>query len=402
MASTYSALKIELIGTGEQSGQWGDTTNVNLGFGGAGLEQAIVGMATLVTGDFTANVYTLPYDNTNTVQDFRALVLNITATLSGAGEVIVPAIQKPYIILNNSVGGYAVTVKVTGQTGVSVPNGKSMWVFNNGTNVVEVVTHAGSLSVGSLSTNSLSLTSPLAISSGGTGTASTTFANLTTNVTGTLPVANGGTGAATLTSNNVILGNGTSAVQFVAPGTVGNFLISNGTTWTSAAAASVLVGTVTWFATNTAPTGYLKANGAVVSRTIYADLFAAIGTTFGAGDGSTTFGLPDLRGEFIRGWDDGRGVDSGRAFGSAQLDQMQQITGTIGTTNRSANGAILANQTSSGALSYGGSQLLNSAGNSSPATGNSEIVLDSANSPSARTGSETRPRNIALLACIKF
>jgi len=217
-----------------------------------------------------------------------------------------------------------------------------------------------------------------------------------------LGVAFGGTGATTLTSNNVILGNGTSAVQFVAPSTSGNVLTSNGTTWTSAAAASLPAGTVTWFAANTAPTGYLKANGATISRTTYADLFAAIGTTFGAGDGATTFGLPDLRGEFIRGWDDGRGVDSGRAFGSAQLDQMQQITGAIGSTIRGANGAILANQTSSGALSYGGTLRLNSAGSSSPATANSEIFFNSANSPSARTGSETRSRNVALLACIKF
>jgi hypothetical protein len=91
MSSTYSALKIELIGTGDQAGTWGVTTNTNLGDGGAGLEQAIVGMATLVTGDFTTNSYTLPYTDTNALQDFRALVLDITATLTGAGTVIVPA-----------------------------------------------------------------------------------------------------------------------------------------------------------------------------------------------------------------------------------------------------------------------------------------------------------------------
>ncbi|NBS69202.1 hypothetical protein EBT31_09870, partial [bacterium] len=76
------------------------------------------------------------------------------------------------------------------------------------------------------------------IANGGTGTTSTTFANLTTNVTGTLPIANGGTGATTLTANNVILGNGTSAVQFVAPGSSGNVLTSNGTTWQSTTPAA--------------------------------------------------------------------------------------------------------------------------------------------------------------------
>lgn len=164
MASTYSALKIELIGTGDQSGTWGVTTNTNLGDGGAGLEQAIVGMATLVTGDFTSNSYTLPYTDTNGLQDFRALVLNITATLSAAGEVIVPAIEKPYIIMNNSVGGYAVTVKVTGQTGVSVPNGAKILVYNNGTDVGAAITHL----------TSLTLASALPVASGGTGVTAAT------------------------------------------------------------------------------------------------------------------------------------------------------------------------------------------------------------------------------------
>jgi len=86
------------------------------------------------------------------------------------------------------------------------------------------------------------LTTPLTTAQGGTGTASTTFANLTTNVTGTLPVTNGGTGLATLTANNVMLGNGTSTPSFVSPSTSGNVLTSNGTTWTSAAAGGIGVG----------------------------------------------------------------------------------------------------------------------------------------------------------------
>lgn len=85
------------------------------------------------------------------------------------------------------------------------------------------------------------LTTPLSIAQGGTGSASTAYASLTANVTGTLPVANGGTGAATLTANNVVLGNGTSAVQFVAPSTAGNLLTSNGTSWVSQASAAPVV-----------------------------------------------------------------------------------------------------------------------------------------------------------------
>lgn len=81
------------------------------------------------------------------------------------------------------------------------------------------------------------------------------------------------------------------------------------------------VGDVKTVATEEPPLGWLKCNGAVVSRSQYAALFDVIGTRFGAGNGSTTFGLPDLRGEFVRGWDDERGVDPGRELGSAQEGQ---------------------------------------------------------------------------------
>jgi hypothetical protein len=111
---------------------------------------------------------------------------------------------------------------------VPIPTTKTAIVYNNGTDVVTAIDFIPSLVLGAA----------LPIASGGTGSTSTTYVNLTTNVTGTLPVANGGTGTATLTANNVVIGNGTSAVQFVAPGTSGNLLTSNGTTWTSAAPAS--------------------------------------------------------------------------------------------------------------------------------------------------------------------
>lgn len=82
-------------------------------------------------------------------------------------------------------------------------------------------------------------------------------------------------------------------------------------------------GMVGYFARATPPTGWLKANGAAVSRVAYAALFAAIGTTYGAGNGFDTFNLPDLRGEFLRGWDDGRGIDGGRNFGTVQSGSIQ-------------------------------------------------------------------------------
>ena len=151
--------------------------------------------------------------------------------------------------------------------------------------------------------------------------------------------------------------------------------------------------TVIYVAQNTAPTGYLKANGAAISRSTYEDLFAAIGTTFGAGDGSTTFNVPDLRGEFIRGWDDGRGIDSGRSFGSAQADAFQGhwhgIESETGQAGRDGGGG-----SGGGNLRIDGSPL-------TPYPYATYTTSDGVNG-TPRTASETRPRNIALLACIKY
>jgi len=185
MASTYSQYKIELIGTGEQAGTWGTTTNNN--FGSAtpgtyrGFEQAIGGRADVTMSSTTI---TLSLTDSNAAQDARALYLNLSGTPGGAADLVVPALQKSYLVKNGTTGGFAVTIKVTGQTGVSIPNGKTVWVYNNGTDVVTAVDHIPSLTLGAA----------LPIASGGTGSTSTTFVDLTTNVTGTLPVANGGTG----------------------------------------------------------------------------------------------------------------------------------------------------------------------------------------------------------------
>ena len=193
MASTFSNLKIELIATGEESGTWGGITNNNLGsnsVGSRGLEQAVVGMATLITADFTANSYTLAYTDSNDAQDFRALVLNITATLSGAGEVIVPAIEKPYLVFNNSVGGFDVTVLVSGETGITVPNGQKAYVYNDGTDVGDAFTWLSTLELG----GDLRLTSGAAIDDAN-GNELIKFPSTVASAVNELTVSNAATGA---------------------------------------------------------------------------------------------------------------------------------------------------------------------------------------------------------------
>lgn len=158
-------------------------------------------------------------------------------------------------------------------------------------------------------------------------------------------------------------------------------------------------GAVVHFARNSAPTGWLKANGAAISRTAYAGLFAAIGTTFGAGDGFNTFNLPDLRGEFLRGWDDGCGVDAGRAFGSAQTSRNLAHSHT-GTTNSAGSHSHLLSMgyTNLDEGLFGGGRAPNYATQSTQAAGEHTHAFTTAQSG----GSEARPRNVALLACIKF
>lgn len=140
----------------------------------------------------------------------------------------------------------------------------------------------------------------------------------------------------------------------------------------------VPTGAVVFLSYNSVPTGFLKANGAAVSRTTYSALFAAIGTIYGSGDGSSTFNLPDIRGEFVRGWDDGRGVDAGRAIGTAQADDFEAHTHGV------AEGIVSGG---SGSTYTSGDDLTNSVAgySTSQSTG----------------GAETRPRNISLLALIK-
>lgn len=165
-------------------------------------------------------------------------------------------------------------------------------------------------------------------------------------------------------------------------------------TWTVLGADSASPGQVIMWGGSTPATGYLEMDGSAISRTTYADLFAAIGTTFGAGDGSTTFNLPDARGEFIRGWDNGRGIDSGRALGSFQDHAIPDISGTFkGYTAASA--AATTGPFSSDAATLGGPQTVDNSGE-----GQNTVTFD----PSTVTNvaDETRPRNIALMFCIKY
>jgi len=172
----------------------------------------------------------------------------------------------------------------------------------------------------------------------------------------------------------------------------------NGSVW-GEIANGVPAGSVFTFASTTVPSGYLECNGAAVSRSTYASLFSAIGTTHGSGDGSSTFNLPDLRGQFVRGFDNGRGVDSGRSFASSQTDQNKShahsvtdpghVHATTFDNKKYFPGGGSTSITYGGAGGYPADVFTMSNANTGISLGNDG-------------GTENRPKNVALMYVIKF
>jgi len=201
--------------------------------------------------------------------------------------------------------------------------------------------------------------------------------NVASDITLTLPSSDGN-------ANDVLQSDGSGNLSF------------------AALPQAVPTGSVHMMATTTAPSGYLKCNGAAVSRTTYADLFAIIGTTHGEGDGSSTFNVPDLRGEFVRGWDDGRGIDSGRSFASSQSDQNKQHnhTATSTVTDPGHNHVYIDQQAhNEGYRPWKAGD--NDCGQRNKNTNNAFTGISVSTSIANDGGSEARPRNIAMMYVIK-
>ena len=254
MASTYSTnLAIELIGTGEQSGTWGTTTNTNLG---TLIEQSISGYVTqaITDGSGANTTITIPNGATGVA---RNMFIEMTGALSfSTTSLIVPANKKMYFIFNNTSGGFAVTVKVSGQTGILVPNGKKVVLTSNGTDIVEAhtaivgnATMGGTLGITGTTTAAAINASGL-VAMAGAATIGTTLAVTGTttaaaiNASGTVAMA----GAATIGTTLAVTGTTTAAainasgtVAMAGAATVGTTLAVTGTSTMAAINASGLV-----------------------------------------------------------------------------------------------------------------------------------------------------------------
>jgi hypothetical protein len=251
MANT-SLIGLTLPTQGTLSGQWGDTINNAIS---QIVDVAVAGTQTISTdADITLTLTTGTYAGTGlTANSSQYAVILWTAGGTATRTITVPAQSKTYVVINKTSSTQSITIQGTTGTGVTVAAGTRAIVAWDGVNFVNVgggsaagsntqvqynnsgafgasanMTFDGTkLTVGNILDSGLTASKPV-------------FTDASKNLvsTGTLGVDQGGTGLTTLTANNVILGNGTSTPTFVAPSTNGNVLVSNGTTWTSAAPAA--------------------------------------------------------------------------------------------------------------------------------------------------------------------
>lgn len=330
MASTYSNLKIQLMTTGENTTTWGNVTNVNLG---TALEEAITGSADAA---FSSADVTLTLTDTNATQSARNLRLNLTGTATAGFNLILGSgcqIEKAYII-NNATDG-TITVKNTTGTGIAVPTGKTMWVYNNGTNVVDVVTHLTSLTASGVITGSAGFSS-----AAGFGFTINGDCGLTRSAASSMSLGNGtnNDSSATLSLTKVSFNN----ANFTSPST-GLMQLGTGTT-TGTAGSLSLTGITASGAVSagslTLTTALSVANGGT-GQTTYTNGQLLIGNTTGSTLTKATLTA-------------GTGISITNGTGTISIAATGTVSSVGGTG--SVNGLTLTGTvTSSGDLTLGGS-----------------------------------------------
>jgi len=218
----------------------------------------------------------------------------------------------------------------------------------------------------------------------------------------------GGTGALKLPNGTTAQRPTAATGQIRFNNTTTEFEGYNGSAW-GGLASGVPVGTILAHAANTPPSGFLECNGSNISRSTYATLFSTISTTFGVGDGSSTFALPDLRGQFIRGWANTGSTDASRVFGSTQTDQNKNHTHTTDSTSLTGGIRKISEGFGAGGSATGvftktadGNNTITGSSSTSPVGGVDFDGTHTHTISSSGGGTEARPTNLALMYIIKF
>jgi len=317
MASTYSTtLGIEKMGAGDQSGTWGTTSNYNWNI----LDRVIGYKA--ITLSSTSETLTIrdasPTDGASHLTDGMYRILNFGDAGDIGGTVTVTfstSTTNTYFVVRNGLSGSRSIIfsQGTGATTFTLPAAKTALIYCDGSD--EVHNALKDLYVETLQTTG-------ATTLGGT-LAVTGAATLTTDLT----VPNGGTGVSTFTTKGILYGQGASAVLVTAAGTENQLLQagSSGVPAFQTVTGLNPAGSIMMYAAVSPPSGYLRCDGSNISRSTYSVLFAAISTNYGVGDGSTTFGVPNLEARFPIGYNGSAYTLSGT--GGATAD-TPTLTGT--------------------------------------------------------------------------
>jgi len=256
MSSQYTtSLKIQEIGNGEQSGIWGSTTNTNWQL----IEQAVAGVQTITMSNSN---YTLSNLN-GLLDEARNMVLVVTGTNNTTYQVIAPLVSKMYVVTNNTTGGNSITIGASTGSVITIPNGTTAQVYCDGS--------TGFYSAQTGSAGNFTVNGNLTVTGNQADVGSFSAASIS--VSGAAAFATSPTAPTPTTGDNTTKVATTAFVQ--------NSI------------ANVPSGSLLMWPTTSAPSGYLLCNGSAVSRTTYSGLFSVLGTTFGSGDGSTTFNLPN-------------------------------------------------------------------------------------------------------------
>jgi microcystin-dependent protein len=310
MASTASTvLRQELMTASENDGTWGPKTNTNLGI----LESSITGAVSIATTSGTVTLTNVDYTN----DQAKKAILHCTGTLVGNLIIVVPNASKKYTVVNATAGAFTVSIKTSSGSAKTVTQGAAVDLWCDGANAMLYVTPQ--VVTGTGAPQDASGAAASSVTSTATGNLAATnvqaaLAELQTDIDGRQPLDSDLTAIAAVTpaKGTTYVGNGTAPAA-LAVGANYTSVIADSAEATGLRYAFVQpIGVVLPYAGTAAPTGWLLCYGQAVSRTTYAALFAVTSTTYGVGDGSTTFNLPDLRGRVPAGQDDMGGSSANR------------------------------------------------------------------------------------------
>ena len=325
MASSYTTnLGIESITTGEQSGSWGTTSNYNWD-----IIDRIRGYKSVA---ITGTSHTLlvqassPVDGADHTEDGNYPVIKFTGSSGDPTVTISPnTANTSYIFINGT--GNTITFTQGSGGNVALQNGKAAQFYFDGAGSGAAAVRG----LDNLEIATLECTGNAAVDGTLTVTGATTLSTV-------LGIASGGTGLASFTAGDLMYATASTTIAKLGIGTAGQVLKTN--TGASAPEWSTEtdlcpVGSIIMYGAAAAPTNWVLCDGSAINRTTYADLFSAIGTSYGAGNGSTTFNVPNLQGVFPAGYDGGSSYDIADT-GGATTDTPTLSGTNAGTTLTSA------------------------------------------------------------------